>query len=422
MHSFENYIFSFSKNLEISFQRLIKKTWKILANRYQNLLELILQKSKKDPLSSIQKEKRWLERRKNFRKNAEAHCQSVAKVNYKGLKPIKMCKGLPNPLNRCYLNASIQSIEAGLNEDFNLQSLLKKNLALQKGETLMQLERRLLKEFAPLYRCRDESLTHFTDRILFKWSFLLLLQAKKYHPKSTAKAIEEHFKICFAISLQGDFHADFKQEETEQKDAASYIEMWYDILQMPFIQYETINSAKIGEKIYCKEPREEKISLLQLSLYKDLKTEKKAWSEELLKNYFSNEPIDEEMYEFEGKSIRVKNSIRSTKITSLPKLLFIHFKRFSNGLEPLNQSILPFTNDQIDFSEFIKPNNSEKKTLYSLKSIIVHQGATLEGGHYVSYVKSKEGGWHHCNDQQVKKVGYDQVPRESSYIAIFYQN
>lgn len=135
-------------------------------------------------------------------------------------------RGMPNfktnLKNVCYFNSAVQSIEAVLMSQKNeFRELLKQDLSLQEGETLQELEARLLHQWAPI--------TSDSERdIAFKWSFLLMMQAKQYGTDDQLyRAILAHRKIVFEL----------RSEITEnsngrQLDAASYFEVFNEILQL----------------------------------------------------------------------------------------------------------------------------------------------------------------------------------------------
>ena len=59
------------------------------------------------------------------------------------------------------------------------------------------------------------------------------------------------------------------------------------------------------------------------------------------------------------------------------------------------------------------------KVLYSLAGVVVHEGKTIQGGHYVSYVK-KFGQWYHTDDVRVTKVSPFEATHQQAYL-LFYQ-
>ena len=56
---------------------------------------------------------------------------------------------------------------------------------------------------------------------------------------------------------------------------------------------------------------------------------------------------------------------------------------------------------------------------YNLYGVIVHEGQTLNSGHYVSYVKTGES-WHRCSDEYIRSVKWSDVRQKEAYI-LFYQ-
>lgn len=61
-----------------------------------------------------------------------------------------------------------------------------------------------------------------------------------------------------------------------------------------------------------------------------------------------------------------------------------------------------------------------KDVIYDLCSVIVHQGGSL-GGHYVAYVRNKEGNWYYCSDTTVKSCTEADVLRAQAYM-LYYQS
>ena len=51
--------------------------------------------------------------------------------------------------------------------------------------------------------------------------------------------------------------------------------------------------------------------------------------------------------------------------------------------------------------DITKPNETLtiKGNAYTLKSVIVHLGATPHSGHYITYIKNIAGNWWVCNDE-----------------------
>ena len=81
------------------------------------------------------------------------------------------------------------------------------------------------------------------------------------------------------------------------------------------------------------------------------------------------------------------------------------------------------------------------KILYGLYAVIVHEGSSIHGGHYVAYVKTrptsskmpkngehgeydvqycKKGQWYFTSDTYVRKCSLEEVKQSKAYI-LFYE-
>ena len=47
---------------------------------------------------------------------------------------------------------------------------------------------------------------------------------------------------------------------------------------------------------------------------------------------------------------------------------------------------------ELDFRPFMPPEAEKSECVYDLYALIVHRGRTLNGGHYLAYVKSEDTG------------------------------
>lgn len=103
------------------------------------------------------------------------------------------------------------------------------------------------------------------------------------------------------------------------------------------------------------------------------------------------------------------------RIKQLPRILIVHFKRFSyNGTKLKNP--LDFDEEiQID-SEYLALNNIKYSTyqqiekeynhVYRLYAIIVHEGYSTAKGHYYAFIKNQDNQlWYKYDDDNVSKVG-----------------
>lgn len=128
-----------------------------------------------------------------------------------------------------------------------------------------------------------------------------------------------------------------------------------------------------------------------------------------------------------------RNAIRQLSIWKLPSVLVIHIKRFKatiSQLQKMNDVIL--SEEEIDLKSFTSQDSAERNQscIYRLFGIVEHQGL-MNGGHYISYVRSAKlsplgansdsrGEWFCTNDSSVSRVTFDVVRRAQPYL-LFYE-
>lgn len=91
-------------------------------------------------------------------------------------------------------------------------------------------------------------------------------------------------------------------------------------------------------------------------------------------------------------------AIRTVSYPILPRLLIIQLKRFSGGMEKINNYIPTPFNLQCFCSKCCLLPEAEKLHTYRLYSVITHVGATLSVGHYIAYTTSLDNykDYHDC--------------------------
>jgi len=81
-------------------------------------------------------------------------------------------------------------------------------------------------------------------------------------------------------------------------------------------------------------------------------------------------------------------AIRSISFEVLPRLLVLHIKRFSGGMEKISSySPTPFIL-KCFCNKCYKKRDEDKQHVYKLYSVITHVGATMSVGHYIAYTCS----------------------------------
>jgi ubiquitin carboxyl-terminal hydrolase 36/42 len=100
-------------------------------------------------------------------------------------------------------------------------------------------------------------------------------------------------------------------------------------------------------------------------------------------------------------------------IEKSPRVLIVHFKRFTNSggkigdfiKYPSTFCIDNFMSASIDRAADGKGNApSGAKEIFDLYGVVVHQGGGCRSGHYYSFVKDEEGEWWDCNDEYVQRA------------------
>eukprot|EP00731_Ephydatia_muelleri_P021787 Em0014g378a len=115
--------------------------------------------------------------------------------------------------------------------------------------------------------------------------------------------------------------------------------------------------------------------------------------------------------------------VRATKkfdIWKWPKILIVHFKRFSFGRFRRSkiESLIRFPIKDCDLSDF-RINPDEPSPVYDLFAVSNHYGG-MGGGHYTAYAKnSNTGNWYVFNDSHVEQVPEDRVVSSAAYVLFF---
>ena len=110
--------------------------------------------------------------------------------------------------------------------------------------------------------------------------------------------------------------------------------------------------------------------------------------------------------------------LKEVKFWSLPKILIIMFKRYTNDIKK-NDTIVDFpVSDTLDMSKYVigYNRNSYKYQLYA----VANQDGFLGGGHYWACVKNYDNNWYKYNDHIVSKFNdLTQLP-DNAY-CLFYR-
>ena len=105
-------------------------------------------------------------------------------------------------------------------------------------------------------------------------------------------------------------------------------------------------------------------------------------------------------------------------ITEVPEALSIQLMRFSVTAKKQQHHIQ--YQEELTLDIYLKDANKISDTaLYSLVEVVVHEGSSIKGGHYVAYVK-RSGQWYRPDDLRVTKVSTFEATHQQAYL-LFYQ-
>ncbi|KAL9652595.1 hypothetical protein ABK040_000162 [Willaertia magna] len=119
---------------------------------------------------------------------------------------------------------------------------------------------------------------------------------------------------------------------------------------------------------------------------------------------------------------------RSTKTTiqQLPKVLFLHLKRFDytdEGAQKISKKI-KFDNELV-MDEKIIPSirtiSGKSQVKYKLVAVICHHGKEATGGHYSTFVQHGCGKWIHIDDTKITIVSDAHVLEQQAYVLVYVE-
>ena len=108
-------------------------------------------------------------------------------------------------------------------------------------------------------------------------------------------------------------------------------------------------------------------------------------------------------------------------------MLTLHLKRFEwyeGGYAHKIQAHVVF-GEQLNLAAVLRSPDSEEGSeqlragcCYRLMGIVEHKGS-MDGGHYVAYVRNGEGSWYYVSDESVSRCGWEQVAKADAFL-LFY--
>ncbi len=340
--------------------------------------------------------------------------------NYEEYKD-KGISGLSNLGNTCFMNSALQC----LSHTYVLNDLLKKGdykkKLTKKPESLILLEWDKLREMIWSENC-----------VISPGGFLSSVQkvAKiKDQPLFTGFAQNDltEFLIfiinCFHTSLSREVNMSITGDPgTEQDKLAKvcfemmkqmYCKEYSEFLQIFYgIHVSKLESVNGDYLTSTPEP----FLLLDLPIPESTDNED-ITLDDCLKLYTKDELLDDDNKYTIEKTGEVVQAKKQILFWSLPEILIITVKRFSNSIKK-NNSIIKFPLDDFDLSEYVVGYDKEL-FIYELYGICNHIGGVM-GGHYTAIVKNPNDKWYNFNDQNITPVDEKNIVSEKAY-CFFYR-
>lgn len=299
------------------------------------------------------------------------------------------------------------------------------------------------------------------DRILFKWSYLLLLQAKKFgKPNEIREALILHRNTSFGIERDLDLRY---EALTAQHDPNAYFVMWHDMLGVTSDQVlyqqanlegstllhgdftyssghilslgnlkdafldnvkdyfdESLRPTKekedIAKKIADKKAELESIGLLNVVARHNLDRDIKA-----LEGYLTRLDTQDNSWRAPGRDPIENYDNHKRYIDAPPEVINIQTKRWDQQGRKITKDY-PFDASNgsytapLDLTPYFKPELLQgHKAEYDLTAINVHLGGSdPASGHYKAYVRRGDK-WYEANDSTVTPITVDKVPFKQAY-------
>ncbi|CCW66070.1 unnamed protein product [Phytomonas sp. Hart1] len=128
------------------------------------------------------------------------------------------------------------------------------------------------------------------------------------------------------------------------------------------------------------------------------------------------------------------NATKQMTIHIPPNVLMIHLKRFQNTDRkvcrhlhyPLELDLSPFITESVERRQNAsahinkkEENSARAKSRYELNAICIHEGGSINHGHYYSVVRAPNGMWYICDDSRVYPVSVEKALNQQAYM-LFY--
>tara|TARA_B110000091_G_C13801579_1_gene470498 strand:- start:277 stop:1305 length:1029 start_codon:yes stop_codon:yes gene_type:complete len=194
-------------------------------------------------------------------------------------------------------------------------------------------------------------------------------------------------------------------QQTYGRDYSEIVEMFYGI-------YVSELASMNGKTIHSINP--EQYFMLDLEIPR-----KNATLYECFDSFTSYETLEGENAWFNEKTNKKENVKKRITFWSLPTILIITLKRFEIDGKRKRQDLVDFPLTDLNLSKYVCGYRA-KRCIYDLYAVCNHSGG-ITGGHYTSYVKTRDDEWVHYNDTQVEhNISTHRIVSPKSY-CLFYR-
>ena len=133
--------------------------------------------------------------------------------------------------------------------------------------------------------------------------------------------------------------------------------------------------------------------------------------------YCNNEILENDNAWYNDKTCKYETASKEIKFWSLPNVLIIDLKRFTNNSTKINKLIhVPLEN--LDLQTYINGYNKDTY-IYNLFGICNHHGGCF-GGHYTAYVKNANNNWYEFNDTNISLLNPNKIITNNAYCFFFF--
>lgn len=178
---------------------------------------------------------------------------------------------------------------------------------------------------------------------------------------------------------------------------------------------------------------QDSFSSLSLDFEKQAKKKKKAIADSktpvpnlsaCLRSYTAPEALPPEAYHCRDCGVS-RSASKRLRIRKLPAILCIHVKRF--GMKVINNTYAEEKYEgkidfplSLDMAPYTLQHHSsrDKRYIYDLESVVVHQGEQIQTGHYFAFCRQGEK-WFRFDDEMVTATTTEDVLRQEAYL-LFY--